>query len=63
MCSDMLDEGNRGILIDPNVENAVAGIEKILQSEEKYQEAVEKAIEWSRTYTLDKFEEEIKSLL
>ncbi len=59
----MLDEGNRGILIDPNVENAVAGIEKMLQSEENYQEAVEKAIEWSRTYTLDKFEQEIKSLL
>ncbi|WP_430408545.1 glycosyltransferase family 4 protein [Kordia sp.] len=59
----MLDDGNRGILTDPNVENAVENIEKMLQSEEKYQIAVEKAIEWSRTYTLDKFEQEIKSLL
>ncbi|WP_298421492.1 glycosyltransferase [uncultured Kordia sp.] len=59
----MLDEGNRGVLIDPNVKNAVEEIEKMLQSEEKYQIAVEKAIEWSRTYTLDKFEQEIKSLL
>ncbi len=59
----MLDEGNRGILIDANVKNAVSTIEKVLNDSVKYQDKVEKAIEWSRTYTLDKFEQEIKSLL
>ena len=59
----MLDEGNRGILIDPTVENAVSEIEKVLKSPSTYQEKVEKAIEWSRTYTLDTFENELKSLL
>ncbi|QHI35224.1 Alpha-D-kanosaminyltransferase [Kordia antarctica] len=59
----MLDEGNRGILIEPTVESAVAEIENVLQSEEKYQQKVESAIAWSRVYTLDTFEEELKSLL
>ncbi|WP_298516031.1 glycosyltransferase family 4 protein [uncultured Kordia sp.] len=59
----MLDEGNRGILIEPNVSTAVEAIENVLQSPRKYQEKVDKAIEWSRIYTLDTFENEIKSLL
>ncbi len=59
----MLDEGNRGILIEPTVESAVEAIENVLKSPEAYQEKVEKAIEWSRIYTLDTFENELKSLL
>ncbi|MEM6718811.1 MAG: glycosyltransferase [Bacteroidota bacterium] len=59
----MLDEGNRGILIAPTVESAVTEIENVLQSPENYQEKVQKAIEWSRIYTLDTFENELKSLL
>ena len=59
----MLDEGNRGILIAPTVENAVSEIENVLQSKDIYQEKVENAIAWSRTYTLDTFEKELKSLL
>lgn len=59
----MLDHGNRGILIEPTVSNAVVEIEKVLQSDEVYQEKVTKAIEWSRIYTLDTFENELKSLL
>ena len=59
----MLDEGNRGILIAPTVSAAVTEIEKVLKSDKDYQEKVAKAIEWSRIYTLDTFENEIKSLL
>lgn len=59
----MLDEGNRGILIDPTVSTAVIEIENVLQSASTYEQSVENAMEWSRTYTLDKFEQEIKSLL
>ncbi|MBC8755127.1 glycosyltransferase [Kordia sp. YSTF-M3] len=59
----MLDEGNRGILIDPTLENAVTEIENVLNDSEKYQESVQNAIAWSRTYTLDTFEQELKSLL
>ncbi len=59
----MLDEGNRGILIEPTVAAAVEAIENVLKSSENYQEKVAKAVEWSRMYTLDTFENELKSLL
>lgn len=59
----MLDNGNRGILIEPLVASAVVAIESVLLSPENYQEKVEKAIQWSRKYTLDTFEEEIIQLL
>ncbi|MEM6685442.1 MAG: glycosyltransferase [Bacteroidota bacterium] len=59
----MLAEGNRGILIEPNVNDAVTEIEQVLQSPKTYQAKVEKAVEWSRIYTLDTFETELKSLL
>ncbi|WP_046755618.1 glycosyltransferase family 4 protein [Kordia jejudonensis] len=59
----MLDSGNRGILIAPNVASAVTSIETVLNSPKKYEEMAEKAINWSRNYTLDTFESEIKKLL
>lgn len=59
----MLAEGNRGILIEPEVQQAVAEIEKIINQAETYVQNAQNAMEWSRTYTLDKFEQEIKSLL
>lgn len=59
----MLDEGNRGILIEPTVEDAVRQIENVLKSSENYQEKAKHAIAWSRSYTLDTFESEIQQLL
>lgn len=59
----MLDYGNRGLLLDGNVEKDVEQIISVLENELKYQELTEKAISWSREFTLDKFEAEIKKLL
>ena len=61
--SNMLDNGNRGLLIDMNLEVDVKKIENILNDESDYQEKVSNAINWSRNYTLDYFEQEIKLLL
>lgn len=59
----MLDFGNRGLLLDINLENDSEKILQLLQNEKKYLEMIEKGVEWSRKYTLDYFEQEIKLLL
>lgn len=59
----MLGEGRRGTLIDPTVEAAVAAIEKYLKNSELYQRHSKAAAEWSRHFTLEKFENEIVKLL
>ncbi len=61
--SNMLDNGNRGILIDMNLNQDVQKIENLIKNPNIYQEKVTKAIKWSRDYTLDYFEQEIKLLL
>ena len=61
--SNMLDNGNRGVLIDLNLENDLIKIINILNNEVVYQEKVINAMNWSRKYTLDYFEQEIKLLL
>ncbi len=61
--SNMLDNGNRGVLIDLNLENDIKKIINILNNEAVYQEKVINAMNWSRNYTLDFFEQEIKLLL
>ena len=59
----MLDYGNRGILLEMNLEKDVNQLETVLQNEIDYQIKSEKAVDWSRKHTLDVFEEEIKKLL
>lgn len=59
----MLDFGNRGILLEIDLENDVSQIEFLLRNETDYQIKSQKASDWSRKYTLDVFEEEIKKLL
>ena len=61
--SNMLDNENRGILLEMNLDQDIARIEKLLNNEIQYQEKVLKAINWSRKYTLDYFAQEIKLLL
>jgi len=60
---DMLDHGNRGSLVEPDIEQVSSEIINYVKEPEKYQEKVCKAHDWSRTYTLDKFENEIKHML
>ena len=59
----MLDYGNRGAIVNPNVDEIVLVIEDYLQDTENYKNQAENAMEWSSEYTLEKFEEEIGKLL
>ena len=59
----MLDQGNRGVLLTMNLEKDVKQIEAIIEDEVDYQTRRKKSTEWSRKYTLDFFEQEIKKLI
>lgn len=61
--SYMLEDGNRGILINENIKEDVLKIEELLKASRLYNEKAQNAIAWSREFTLDKFENEIKKLL
>lgn len=60
---NMLDHGNRGLLLALKLEHDVNEIASILKDNKLYQEKANNAIHWSRHYTLDIFETEIKQLL
>ena len=61
--ANMLDNGNRGILLENILEKDVLKIENMLINEPDYQQKVTNATSWSRKYTLDYFEQEIKLIL
>lgn len=60
---NMLDSGNRGILLSMDLEKDVVTTEELIRNEEAYHKMSLEGAEWSRRYTLDKFEQEIKKLL
>lgn len=59
----MLDNGNRGLLLDMNLEKDIQQIVLQLNDNVSYIDKVAKAMQWSRYFTLDLFENEIKILL
>lgn len=59
----MLDYGNRGVLLEMDLEKDIEPVEILLQNEMDYKMKSQKASDWSRKYTLDVFEEEIKKML
>jgi glycosyltransferase involved in cell wall biosynthesis len=59
----MLGNGSRGTMVNTEIKEIVSVIEDYLEHNEKYAEHVKEAIKWSRQYTLEKFEKEIKSVL
>jgi glycosyltransferase involved in cell wall biosynthesis len=59
----MLDNGERGALVNPNTDEIVAVVEDYLQHPDKYGRQAMKAKDWSRQFTLEKFEEGIGKLL
>ncbi|MCH8535501.1 MAG: glycosyltransferase [Flavobacteriaceae bacterium] len=60
----MLEEGKRGILMnDKNISQTTDTIVNHLKAPTQLEQMAESAVKWSRQYTLDKFEEEIKKLL
>ena len=59
----MLDNGNRGILLDMDRETDISQIETVMTKQDLFDEMQIKGAKWSRKYTLDLFEQEIKKLL
>jgi glycosyltransferase involved in cell wall biosynthesis len=59
----MLDYGNRGILLDQNFDEDVKQIETVLENKLEFDRMSNEATEWSRKYTIDVFEAEIKKLI
>lgn len=59
----MLGNGERGAIIEDNIDTIVETIEIYLRNEEKYQKTVKNAKLWSQQYTLDRFKNEIKKLV
>ena len=61
--SNMLGFGNRGIILTENLETDSAQIINIIDNVCVYNHKINQAESWSRNYTLDKFETEIKQFL
>jgi glycosyltransferase involved in cell wall biosynthesis len=60
---NMLENGKRGLLLDLKLNQDVQNIESILKNNNLYQDKVINAVQWSRQFTMDVFEAEIKLLL
>ncbi|WMI65807.1 glycosyltransferase family 4 protein [Aestuariibaculum sp. YM273] len=61
--SDMLGRGERGILIQPELELALQSVNNALRNEETLQNMSALAMKWSQKFTLDRFEKDIKALI
>ncbi|WP_369753205.1 glycosyltransferase family 4 protein [Flavobacterium sp. WC2409] len=59
----MLDYGNRGVLLEMDLEKDHDQLEGIIVNQNIYDAMQTNAVAWSRHYTLDIFESEIKKLL
>jgi glycosyltransferase involved in cell wall biosynthesis len=60
---NMLNFGERGILLTENLQTDVTSISDLLSNQEEYNKKIKGAINWSRQFTIDKFEQEIKKIL
>lgn len=60
---NMVGNGSRGLLLTMDLEQDAAAIEALLQKPKDYEKMVMQGITWSRAFTLDVFESEIKALL
>ncbi|MDD5151441.1 MAG: glycosyltransferase [Flavobacterium sp.] len=59
----MLDHSSRGLLLTMNKEKDLLQIENLLANKIEYAVKSKKSIDWSRQYTMDVFEQEVKKLL
>jgi glycosyltransferase involved in cell wall biosynthesis len=59
----MLGFGTRGELVNENEEEVCAAIHRYLDQPESYAAKATAAMEWSRQYTLERFDREIQTLL
>jgi glycosyltransferase involved in cell wall biosynthesis len=61
--SFMLNRGNRGVLLTEELMKDTNTIEALLLNHEEYSKKAKSGMDWSREYTIDKFENEIQRLL
>lgn len=61
--ANMLDNEKRGLILSINIENDVDKIYDLIKKHEVYENKIKNGLNWSRTYTLDFFETEIKKML
>ena len=59
----MLGNGERGTIVEDSVESMAGAIAKYIKGPVYYKRTADKAMEWSRQYTLERFEEEIDKLI
>ena len=59
----MLDYGKRGVLLQMDLDSDVRKLQEYLLDKEKLKTAAAEAAIWSRNYTLERFDSEIKKLL
>ncbi|PBJ13831.1 glycosyltransferase [Flavobacterium sp. ACN6] len=59
----MLDYGKRGILLNKGLDNDTKQLESIINDPDSFNAKRKKASEWSRNYTFDTFESEIKKMM
>lgn len=59
----MLDYGERGMLLQVKVEQDLIVIRDVLNNESIYREMATNCIKWSRQFTMDKFESEIRNII
>lgn len=61
--SFMMGNGSRGIVLKEQLHNDVSQIMNVLNNQEEYKKKASEGQSWSRQFTTDKFEVEIKKLL
>ncbi|MNG33769.1 hypothetical protein D3C84_1200930 [compost metagenome] len=59
----MLDYGKRGIFLHKELELDIKLLENLLNTEPDFNSLRKKVSDWSRKYTLDVFESEIKKIV
>lgn len=59
----MLDQGNRGLLLEMDLQKDVMQIELLIQNEKHFEGKSQAASIWSRKYTMEFFEDDIKKLV
>jgi len=59
----MVDSGNRGVLVEPDLVLVADSIEKMINNPELYTKMCKEAMNWAREYHFERFEQEIIKLL
>jgi glycosyltransferase involved in cell wall biosynthesis len=59
----MLGGGARGVIVEPDASKVADVIEQFVSAPDTYTKACQAAMDWSRQYDLEHFEEEIVKLI